>query len=185
MIIHGIRRTVHQIAMLLLFCNTCRATSSTVLTKRVTKFTLFFVPLFPVAISRWLTCIRCGTSQKISKPDAEQIQAAQTNQCTRVRQARNRSSPPPSRRCPHSPGRFPPSGNSSRVLRPHFTPASSSFPPELMSRSRSHIRGCKQVSANRRRPFRRFHGTAEIARHDRPHARVNGKIPRAQLGMRR
>lgn len=79
MLIFGFPRKAHQIAMLMLFCRNCQGTFATALTKLVTKFSLFFVPLFPIAVSRKLTCTRCGTSQKISKADADQLQAEQAN----------------------------------------------------------------------------------------------------------
>lgn len=74
MIIFGTRRKTHRLAMLVLPCRTCGSPQWASLDKSVTKFSLFFVPLFPVHVKRALTCTRCGTTDKVGKTDARQLQ---------------------------------------------------------------------------------------------------------------
>ncbi|WP_223839469.1 zinc-ribbon domain-containing protein [Saccharopolyspora pogona] len=59
----------------MLVCPGCRGTYATTLNKGVTKFTLFFVPLFPAGTRYALTCKWCGKTSPISKEEAEQLQA--------------------------------------------------------------------------------------------------------------
>ncbi|MEV0086627.1 zinc-ribbon domain-containing protein [Saccharopolyspora sp. NPDC003752] len=75
MIIWGFRSTVQRLASLLLVCPGCRGTYATTLNKGVTKFTLFFIPLFPTSTRYALTCTWCGTTSPITKEMAEQLQA--------------------------------------------------------------------------------------------------------------
>lgn len=95
MIIFGTRGRVHRLAMLFLFCRNCNAAYAASLNKSVTKFTLFFVPLFPVHIKHSLTCTWCGTTSKVSKADAEQLR---------------QQSQEPSPQQPHIPHQAPPPG---------------------------------------------------------------------------
>lgn len=73
MIIFGTRRKVERLGMLELFCRTCNTRRMTSLNKSVTKFTLFFVPLFPVRTTHSLTCTWCGTTDKVRKADVEHL----------------------------------------------------------------------------------------------------------------
>jgi hypothetical protein len=76
MIIFGTRRTVQQLAMVLLTCGTCHSTAANALLKIVTKFTLFFVPLFPVRTRYAVQCTACGASGHIDRERAEQMRAS-------------------------------------------------------------------------------------------------------------
>jgi hypothetical protein len=76
MIIFGTRRTVQQLAMVLLTCGTCHHTAANALLKIVTKFTLFFVPLFPIRTRYAVQCTACGSSGQIDKDRAEQMRAS-------------------------------------------------------------------------------------------------------------
>lgn len=49
-------------------CQFCGFTAMQALVKRSTKFTLFFVPLFPVRASRYyLDCGNCGTRRAVDR----------------------------------------------------------------------------------------------------------------------
>jgi hypothetical protein len=75
MIIFGTKGYVYQLAILTLLCGQCGNPSAHTLRKRVTKFTLFFVPLFPFSTKYVTQCTFCGAEQKVTKEQAEQLQA--------------------------------------------------------------------------------------------------------------
>ncbi|MEV6393392.1 zinc-ribbon domain-containing protein [Streptomyces sp. NPDC051907] len=75
MIIFGTKGYVYQLAILTLVCGQCGNPSAHTLRKWVTKFTLFFVPLFPFSTKYGTQCTFCGAEQKITKEQAEQLQA--------------------------------------------------------------------------------------------------------------
>ncbi|MGI5456164.1 zinc-ribbon domain-containing protein [Streptomyces sp. CA-249302] len=75
MIIFGTKGYLYQLAILTLVCGGCGNPAAHTLRKRVTKFTLFFVPLFPFSTKYATQCTFCGTEQKVTKEQAEQLQA--------------------------------------------------------------------------------------------------------------
>ncbi|MFF7447347.1 MULTISPECIES: zinc-ribbon domain-containing protein [unclassified Streptomyces] len=75
MIIFGTKGYLYQLAILTLVCGQCGNPSAHTLRKRVTKFTLFFVPLFPFSTKYSTQCTFCGAEQKITGEQAEQLQA--------------------------------------------------------------------------------------------------------------
>ncbi|MFC8368235.1 MULTISPECIES: zinc-ribbon domain-containing protein [unclassified Streptomyces] len=75
MIIFGTKGYLYQLAILTLVCAQCGNPAAHTLRKRVTKFTLFFVPLFPVSTKYTTQCTFCGAEQKVTKEQAEQLQA--------------------------------------------------------------------------------------------------------------
>ncbi|MEV0639554.1 zinc-ribbon domain-containing protein [Streptomyces sp. NPDC050619] len=75
MIIFGTKGYLYQLAILTLVCGQCGNPSAHTLRKRVTKFTLFFVPLFPFSTKYATQCTFCGAEQKVTKEQAEQLQA--------------------------------------------------------------------------------------------------------------
>ncbi|WP_327181753.1 zinc-ribbon domain-containing protein [Streptomyces sp. NBC_01334] len=75
MIIFGTKGYLYQLAILTLVCGRCGNPAAHTLRKRVTKFTLFFVPLFPVSTSHATQCTFCGAEQKLTKEQAEQLTA--------------------------------------------------------------------------------------------------------------
>ncbi|NUP39579.1 MAG: zinc-ribbon domain-containing protein [Streptomyces sp.] len=77
MIIFGTRGYLYTLAMLTLVCGRCGNPAAHTLKKRVTKFTLFFVPLFPITTKYMTQCTFCGAAQEVSKEQAEQLQAVQ------------------------------------------------------------------------------------------------------------
>src|ERR1041384_5708158 len=70
MIIWGWRSYVRSLAMLTFLCGNCGNPAMHHVKRAYTKFTLFFIPLFPVS-SRYLTeCTFCGAARKIPKEEA-------------------------------------------------------------------------------------------------------------------
>ncbi|AZM45741.1 zinc-ribbon domain-containing protein [Streptomyces sp. WAC 06738] len=74
MIIFGTRSTAVQLAVINLLCGMCGNPAAHSLLKRVTKFTLFFIPLFPVSTKYFTQCTFCGASGQITKEQSEQFQ---------------------------------------------------------------------------------------------------------------
>jgi zinc ribbon protein len=74
-IIFGTKGYLYQLAILTLVCGQCGNPAAHTLRKRVTKFTLFFVPLFPFSTKYATQCTFCGAEQKVTKEQAEQLQA--------------------------------------------------------------------------------------------------------------
>ncbi|AXK37271.1 zinc-ribbon domain-containing protein [Streptomyces armeniacus] len=65
-----------QLAMLNLLCGFCGNPSAHGLRKHVRKFSLFFIPLFPIAPAKHsLQCTFCGAESEITKENAEQLLA--------------------------------------------------------------------------------------------------------------
>ncbi len=75
MIIFGTKGYIYQLAILTLVCGHCGNPSAHTLRKRVTKFSLFFVPLFPISTKYTTQCTFCGAQQKITKEQADQLLA--------------------------------------------------------------------------------------------------------------
>ncbi|MEW2084496.1 zinc-ribbon domain-containing protein [Streptomyces sp. NPDC005283] len=78
MIIFGTRGYLYQLAILTLVCGHCGNPSAHTLRKRITKFTLFFVPLFPFSTKYATQCTFCGAEASVSKESAEQLQIQST-----------------------------------------------------------------------------------------------------------
>lgn len=75
MIIFGTKTYLVQLAMLNLLCQGCGNPAAHSLKRRVTKFTLFFVPLFPVS-SKYLTqCTFCGVTGQTTREEADRLAA--------------------------------------------------------------------------------------------------------------
>ncbi|MFD9304061.1 zinc-ribbon domain-containing protein [Streptomyces sp. NPDC060048] len=75
MIIFGTKEYWYQLAILMLTCRYCGNPAAHTITKRVTKFTLFFVPLFPISTKYASQCTFCGMGQEVPREWAEQSQA--------------------------------------------------------------------------------------------------------------
>ncbi|MDD7965943.1 zinc-ribbon domain-containing protein [Actinomycetospora lemnae] len=76
MLIFGTRRTVTQLAMVVLTCVNCHRSAANAVIKAVTKFTLFFIPLFPIRTRYATQCTACGFLMWIDKGQAEQLRQA-------------------------------------------------------------------------------------------------------------
>ncbi|WP_028813237.1 zinc-ribbon domain-containing protein [Streptomyces flavidovirens] len=77
MIIFGSKSYLYQLAMLTLVCGRCGNPAAHTLRKRVAKFTLFFVPLFPFSTKYTTQCTFCGAEERLSKEQAEYLEATQ------------------------------------------------------------------------------------------------------------
>ncbi|OUC96405.1 zinc ribbon domain-containing protein [Streptosporangium minutum] len=73
MLIFGLRTVTHRLGVLTLLCRNCGNTAAQVLSRQVTKFSLFFVPLFPVRTKYGVQCTFCGASYGISKDEASRL----------------------------------------------------------------------------------------------------------------
>jgi hypothetical protein len=74
-VIWGFKRYVSAIAMLTLVCGHCQRPTAHPLRKVVTKFTLFWIPLFPTSTKYVLQCSFCGYAQQLPQEEAERLQA--------------------------------------------------------------------------------------------------------------
>ncbi|WP_329460117.1 zinc ribbon domain-containing protein [Streptomyces sp. NBC_01497] len=75
MILFGTRTYLYQLAILTLVCGRCGNPASHTLRKRVMKFTLFFIPLFPISTKHATQCSFCGAEQQVPKQQAEGLLA--------------------------------------------------------------------------------------------------------------
>lgn len=73
MVIFGFRTKVFVLAVLTLLCPRCGNPVAHPLHKAVTKFTLFFVPLFPVKTRYSTQCTFCGLANRVAKEDATRL----------------------------------------------------------------------------------------------------------------
>jgi len=73
-IIFGTKGYLYQLAILTLVCGHCGNPSAHTLRKSVLKFTLFFVPLFPLSTKHMTQCTFCGVEQRVTREQAEQLQ---------------------------------------------------------------------------------------------------------------
>ncbi|NUS43272.1 MAG: zinc-ribbon domain-containing protein [Mycobacteriaceae bacterium] len=80
MIVFGTRTYLYQLAMITLVCGRCHNPAAHALRKRVTKFTLFFIPLFPLSTRHQLQCTFCGLDQGIAEQQAHHLQATAAQQ---------------------------------------------------------------------------------------------------------
>ncbi len=71
MLIFGLGVSQVLLATLVYLCETCGNNAAHQLVKRVRKFSLFFIPLFPVGTRYVDTCTACGRSIEVSPEDAE------------------------------------------------------------------------------------------------------------------
>jgi hypothetical protein len=75
-IIFGFRTNVRRLAMLTMVCAVCGSTAAQAVSKRTTKLTVFFIPLFPVRRGTYhLQCTYCGTGSPLDPADALRLAA--------------------------------------------------------------------------------------------------------------
>lgn len=75
MLIWGWRTRIYVLAMTTFLCGRCGNPASHAVRKAVTKFTLFFIPLFPIGVKYTAQCTFCGIENRIPKEDAVRLQA--------------------------------------------------------------------------------------------------------------
>ncbi|HEY9437172.1 MAG TPA: zinc-ribbon domain-containing protein [Streptomyces sp.] len=80
MIIFGTRSYLYQLAIMTMVCGWGGNPSAHTLRKRVSKFTLFFVPLFPFSTKYATQCTFCGGEQQIPKEHADRLLAHNAGQ---------------------------------------------------------------------------------------------------------
>ncbi|WP_217275361.1 zinc ribbon domain-containing protein [Nocardia gamkensis] len=61
--------------MITLVCGRCGNPAAHALRKLVTKFTLFFIPLFPLSTKHSLECTWCGASSPVAGPQVPDLLA--------------------------------------------------------------------------------------------------------------
>jgi hypothetical protein len=74
LIIWGYKRYAQQLAILTFLCAGCGNPAAHALTRLVTKFTFFFIPLFPLSAKYFTQCTFCGNSRRLAKEEAAQLQ---------------------------------------------------------------------------------------------------------------
>ena len=80
MIIWGFRSYVQQLALLVARCASQGHTAAHALVLKRTKFTLFFIPLFPISSKHELVCTMCGGTAKVEKERVPEVQAEAARQ---------------------------------------------------------------------------------------------------------
>jgi uncharacterized Zn finger protein len=71
MLILGLSVSEHLLSTLIYLCETCGNSAAHHLVKRTRKFTLFFIPLFPVGTTYVDSCTACGRVIEVSRDQAE------------------------------------------------------------------------------------------------------------------
>lgn len=77
MIIYGWRNSAQQLTMATFVCGNCGNPAAHALRRVVTKFTLFFIPLFPIRSRYFTVCTFCGATNRLTKEQAKQVQETQ------------------------------------------------------------------------------------------------------------
>ena len=73
-LIFGFKSSDRRIAAPVLLHAYCGATAAQVLIRRTTKFSLFFIPLFPVRPARYyMQCTNCGVTQDVDARDVDRL----------------------------------------------------------------------------------------------------------------
>ncbi|WP_431930969.1 zinc-ribbon domain-containing protein [Micromonospora sp. RP3T] len=71
--IFGLRTKVTRSGVVTQVCRHCGNQAAQVITRRATKFSLFFVPLIPVRTRHAQQCTFCGAEYDISRAEAERL----------------------------------------------------------------------------------------------------------------
>lgn len=74
-VIFGTKGYREVLATVMLVCSVCHNPAAQRIEKLVTKFTLFFIPLFPVSTRHQLQCAMCAATSSISAEEAERLAA--------------------------------------------------------------------------------------------------------------
>ena len=71
LVIFGTKAYVSVLATVMAVCTVCGNPAAQRVDKRVTKFTLFFLPLFPVSTRYTVQCAMCGATTRLDEAEAE------------------------------------------------------------------------------------------------------------------
>lgn len=73
-LIFGFKTSDRRLATPILVCAYCGATAAQALIKRTTKFSLFFIPLFPVRRARYyMECTNCGGASAVDPASVDRL----------------------------------------------------------------------------------------------------------------
>jgi len=73
--IFGTKAYSTVLAVLTLVCRVCGNPAAQRIEKHVTKFTLFFIPTFPVSTRYAMQCAMCGATSRLERDEAERLAA--------------------------------------------------------------------------------------------------------------
>ncbi|WP_319461973.1 zinc-ribbon domain-containing protein [Micromonospora sp. RTP1Z1] len=71
--IFGFRTKVDRFGVVTRVCRNCGNQAAQVITRRATKFTLFFIPLIPVRTRYTQQCTVCGAEYGIARAEAQRL----------------------------------------------------------------------------------------------------------------
>jgi hypothetical protein len=71
MIIFGASTRVTLLAIVNFVCGNCHQPAAQRVFLKVLRFSLFFIPLFPLSKTRFVDCVYCGASTAITKEQAD------------------------------------------------------------------------------------------------------------------
>jgi hypothetical protein len=73
-LIFGFKSSDRRLGAPVLVCAYCGVSAAQVLIRRTTRFSLFFIPLFPVRPPRYfLQCTNCAMAQPVDAREAERL----------------------------------------------------------------------------------------------------------------
>lgn len=72
-LLFGLSTKLYRLGAPILGCRHCGTTVAQVTSRRVTRFTLFFIPLFPVRVRYGMQCTACGVTSDLSHADADRL----------------------------------------------------------------------------------------------------------------
>lgn len=71
--IFGLSTKLHRLGAPILTCRNCGNTVAQVMSRRVTRFTLFFIPLIPIRTRYVMQCTACGATYEVSRDQADHL----------------------------------------------------------------------------------------------------------------
>ncbi|RLP94944.1 zinc-ribbon domain-containing protein [Micromonospora sp. CV4] len=71
--IFGLRTKIDRSGVAQQVCRNCGNHAAQVITRRSTRFTLFFIPIIPIRTRYAQQCTFCGAQYEISRSDAERL----------------------------------------------------------------------------------------------------------------
>ena len=80
MLIFGLSAKQALLATLFYVCEVCGNQAAHQLVKRINRFTLFFIPLFPVSTRYIDTCTACARSLEVPRDQAEAAAAGRSGE---------------------------------------------------------------------------------------------------------